>query len=303
MNSMPHHSPAGKWQDCAVQATSVGVKIGEPRRCWHTDEALTKPSFMRNDSMAKANGIPYSRKFIDMTGRRFGELTVVGRAPEQIKRRPAWVCVCDCGRTKTVAGDSLRSGDVTVCGEHRTQAWIQSRIGTQYSRIYPAGTDSKSRVYTIWNAMVARCYRPSHEAYERYGGRGIQMCDEWRSFAGFRQWALSSGYADNLSVDRIDNDKGYEPSNCRWATVAEQAKNRRDSRAITAFGETKLLIDWANDPRCTTSIGTLRKRLASGQPPEFALGASETDARRRASVIRETEKRAARAFASNPARL
>ena len=143
--------------------------------------------------------------------------------------------------------------------------------------------------------MHLRCYQKSHPAYDRYGGRGIKVCPEWyRNFAAFRAWALANGYADNLSIDRIDNNKGYEPSNCRWATKKQQARNRQDSIYVTAFGERKLLLDWFDDARCLVAPNVVRKRLYAGHEPEWAMTATEHELRSAASIERENRLRAAR---------
>ena len=233
-------------------------------------------------------------KLIDLSGQRFGELTVLHLADIKLKGRPAWVCRCDCGLTKVARSEHLKNGDARSCGTHKTKRFIESLpLGSQKKRLYPPGTDTRSRLYTLWRAMLWRCTDPSHEAYGRYGGRGITVCEEWRTFGPFRLWALQSGYANDLTIDRIDNDKGYSPSNCRWATPKAQALNRRFNVRLTAFGETRLLVDWAADPRCVVTAAQLRKRLANGQPPEFAVTATESEARHRAATLREAAKRSA----------
>lgn len=231
-------------------------------------------------------------KLINLTGQRFGELQVLRLAEEKINNRPAWICLCDCGLTRVVRSEHLRCGDAKSCGTHRTKLFLASLgLGSQTKRMYPPGSDTKSRLYTLWRAMLWRCTDPSHAAYARYGGRGITVCDSWTKFSGFREWAMTSDYADELTIDRINNDLGYEPSNCRWATPREQARNRRRNVAVTAFGETKLMIDWPEDPRCVVSYATLSKRLSAGQQAEFALTASEAEARTRAGKLREAAKR------------
>jgi len=128
--------------------------------------------------------------------------------------------------------------------------------------------------------MLWRCNDPSHEAYGRYGAIGIKVCPSWNVYAGFMAWAVSSGYKDDLTIDRIDNDKGYESTNCRWATPKAQAHNRkRGLILIEAFGEQKPVVAWVADPRCRITLGNLRKRLAAGHPPEFALTATEHETR------------------------
>jgi hypothetical protein len=139
-------------------------------------------------------------------------------------------------------------------------------------RKYPADEYGiRTRLYRIWRAMHFRCYQRSHEAWERYGGRGITVCDQWHGYGPFREWALSGGYAADLTIDRIDNDRGYEPSNCRWITLQDQQRNRRDNIKVSAFGETKTAMEWSRDPRCQVGYIGLLTRLRRGEAPEAAI--------------------------------
>ena len=105
--------------------------------------------------------------------------------------------------------------------------------------------EGETRLYRIWATMKQRCLNPTAHAYDQYGGRGITICDEWKTdYLAFKEWSINNGYADNLSIDRIDNYKGYSPENCRWATRKEQQRNRRDTRFATLTGETKSLAEW-----------------------------------------------------------
>lgn len=101
------------------------------------------------------------------------------------------------------------------------------------------------RLWNIWHNMIQRCSNKNHGSYKNYGGRGISVCHEWNDYELFAMWAFESGYADNLTIDRIDNNGNYEPSNCRWATMKEQICHRRNSRNITINGITKTLKEWA----------------------------------------------------------
>jgi hypothetical protein len=153
-----------------------------------------------------------------------------------------------------------------------------------------------SRLYRIWRCMKMRCYSPSHEAYPRYGGSGIEVCAEWRhDFKCFRAWALSNGYADHLTIDRKKNEKNYEPENCRWSTMLVQQRNRRNNLSITAFGETKLIKEWAEDSRCLVSYRVLWRRLRSGREPEWAMRASIHQDRRRKPLSVVTKRKIAEA--------
>ena len=168
-------------------------------------------------------------KLVDLTGQRFGKLVVVERAGSSISGFAMWRCRCDCGKIAIVIGRNLRTGNTRSCGclyvdERNT------RLATINITHGATCCGNRTRLYNIWSGMKERCYNHSAINYKNYGGRGITICTEWlHDFKAFRDWALSHGYQEGLSIDRIDNDKGYSPDNCRWATAKEQRHNRRDS--------------------------------------------------------------------------
>ena len=158
-------------------------------------------------------------KLLDLPGQRFGRLVVIKRGEAASGSKAQWICKCDCGKTVLVRHDHLRSGAVVSCG-----CWRREEIRQRH--LTHDGTHT--RLFRIWGGMKNRCYNPNNGSYTRYGGRGITVCDEWlHSFVAFRDWSLAHGYTDDLSIDRIDNEKGYAPDNCRWIPMAEQSKNRR----------------------------------------------------------------------------
>ena len=182
----------------------------------------------------------------DLTGQRFGRLVVVGLHPTET-RKTYWVCQCDCGNVKIVRSDSLQCGAIRSCGCLKKEQDKKNLILGDGRRKF-AETGFKvggTRIYNIWQNMKARCYNEHDARYDRYGGRGIKVCEEWRSdFIAFHDWAMSYGYQDDLTIDRIDNDGDYCPDNCRWSTVKEQCNNRSTNVNIKIGNATKTLTEW-----------------------------------------------------------
>lgn len=179
-------------------------------------------------------------RFNDLTGKRFGNWTVIEKRPNK-GNRIMWLCRCDCGTEREVVSTQLTCGQSTSCGCKRVKS-LKEKF-TKHGM-----TDS--RLYEIYQGMLKRCYNKNSEAYERYGGSGIVVCNEWlgeQGFEKFEQWALLHGYTESLTLDRYPNQKGnYEPSNCRWATAKEQSNNRKTNVYITRNGETHTMSEWCD---------------------------------------------------------
>ena len=187
----------------------------------------------------------------DLTGKTFGSLEIISRADDYIspkgKHIVRWNCNCKCKQQTVVNSQYLTSGHTTSCGCNKVKSNFRHGM-------------SHSRLYKIWDDIISRTSRKSHKSYINYGGRGIFMCQEWRSdFINFMNWAMSNGYSDNLTIDRIDGGKGYSPDNCRWATMKEQENNTRRNVIIQYNGESHTLSQWAEITGINSK--TLQNRL------------------------------------------
>ena len=195
----------------------------------------------------------------DYTGEKFGKWTVIGKAPNHITRGgypvSMWDCVCECGTRRAVRGNDLRLGKSVSCGCSLAENPAARKHGA-------AG----SHLYKVYYGMKARCYNPNNKNYKHYGGRGIEICEEWRSFEAFAEWADKSGYVEGLTIERKDVNEGYCPQNCCWITQKEQTRNKRNTVYITAQGETKTLLEWAKQLNVPASM--LKARQARGWTDE-----------------------------------
>lgn len=190
----------------------------------------------------------------DLTGLRFMHLLVLEDAGTNKYGRAKWLCKCDCGNYHTTLGKYLLNGDATSCGCRRAKFLVNVTYRKQ-----PVHGMSNTRIFQTWQGMRNRCNNPNDRAYRNYGGRGIKICKEWNDFMNFYHWAMANGYTDDLTIDRINNDGNYEPSNCRWADLKTQANNTRRNHYLTYKGKTKSMAEWADEKNIEYS--TLRARI------------------------------------------
>lgn len=181
--------------------------------------------------------MPRGGKIIDLTGEKYGKLTVLKMVERNSSNKVQWLCQCECGNLKKVTAGHLRSGHTKSCGCYNLESSISANI---------THGGKGTRLYNIWCDMRKRCNNPSVKHYSRYGGRGISVCPEWMNdFNSFRDWSMKNGYSDNLTLDRIDNDGNYCPDNCRWATRSTQNNNTSRCHVITVNGISKNIAQWS----------------------------------------------------------
>lgn len=172
-------------------------------------------------------------KLIDLTDQKFGKLTVISRDKNGANGVARWKCICDCGNVSIVRGSNLKNGSVKSCG-------CLSHISQNATH-----RQSNTTLYRKWRSMIYRCENPKNRAYKDYGGRGVTVCEEWHDFLRFKEWVETTKPSGDYSIDRIDNSKGYNPENCRWASSEEQANNRRSNVMIEYNGEIHNLMEWS----------------------------------------------------------
>ena len=209
-------------------------------------------------------------KIIDMTGWVMSEhgvpdsrWKVIERSKSLDGKNSFWLCECSCDNhtRKIIARHSLVSGNSKSCGCLSAEE-TSKRVSTHKM--------SGSRLHNIWKSMKERCYNINHDQYKDYGGRGISICEEWKDdFISFYNWAISNGYSDNLTIDRVDNNKNYCPENCKWSTRKEQNNNQRTNHLLTYNNKTQTMAQWAEEiglnPR------TLQTRISRGWNVQDAL--------------------------------
>lgn len=232
--------------DCGNEITAVGraIKDGKIKSC----------GCLKQENLCS--------RAEDLTGKKFGRLTVLGRADDYIppcgSPKVRWRCLCDCGNETIIVGAYLRNGTSKSCG------CLQRELLSEKTKKHGM-TDS--RLYAIWCGMKQRCQNENSPEYESYGGRGITVCDEWlHNFQAFYDWSMANGYKENLTIERKDVNGNYCPENCCWITKKMQSRNRTDNHKITCKGQTMILTDWAN--LLGVNRGTLAYKLKNSDLSE-----------------------------------
>lgn len=197
----------------------------------------------------------------DLTGKRFGKLVVLGLGEKRSGRKTYWLCQCDCGNLKEARSDGLKV--IRSCGCLKKE---QDKINLIANHSHK---DSHSILYNTWTRMKQRCENPGNSRYERYGGRGIKICEEWHDYPSFKKWALENGFSPELTIERIDNDKSYEPDNCKWISFPEQANNRKNTIWIEFQGKTQNLMQWCNELNLPYKTINIRYKRGKRVPELF----------------------------------
>lgn len=237
--------------DCRVE---VSKNASRCHRCAHIRRVvrIERKMFARL-SADFADGSKRSR--LTIHGEPFTARGADGKLRWHIRTR------CECGVEKAMLCQNAYKA--VSCGCMTAEICVE---------VHTTHGGSRSRLYKVWKGMHSRCYHESHKKFKDYGGRGITVCESWlKDFAVFREWAMVNGWTPELEIDRRDNDGNYCPENCRIVTHTVNNWNKRTSVFGEAFGETKCLAEWAHDPRCVVSYGTIQSRLKYGWALEAAL--------------------------------
>lgn len=195
---------------------------------------------------------------INLTGKSFGHLIVLSENGRH-RKEAAWLCLCECGTEITLPGFRLRSGQTKSCGCLRNE--LIRKATTVHGRADTKGS------WRIWIDMRRRCERPNDSAFPRYGGRGIKVCERWSVFANFLE--DMGEHPPGMTLDRIDNNGNYEPSNCRWTTYSRNNRNKRNNHLLTIGDITRCIADWSD--ASGIAARTIWRRISLGWPSEAAV--------------------------------
>lgn len=194
--------------------------------------------------------------YSDITNKRFGKLTAIKRTGTTSYGKAIWLCKCDCGNYKEIDGSSLRKGNTKSCG---------CLVAENHPRKIITNISSTKKLYKLYSAIKQRCYNKKCTNYKNYGGRGIIMSDEWLNNSQlFYNWAIESGYKEGLTIDRIDVNGNYEPSNCRWLTIQEQQQNRTNTVYVIINNKRQSLNELCK--KNNVSYNLAYQRLRKGKP-------------------------------------
>lgn len=198
---------------------------------------------------------------------KYNKLTIISKPylkPISNGKRCSFVkCICECGSTKEYKMSSLKSGNTKSCG-----CFKRYRI----SQTHKKHGLKQHPIYLNWSNIKQRCFNKNNKNYNRYGGRGITICDEWKNnFKKFYDWAIDNGWKKGLEIDRIDNDGNYEPNNCKFSTRLEQNNNKNNNIQLKIFNESKNITEWSKDSRCKVKYRTFVARIKKGWDLEKAL--------------------------------
>lgn len=193
-------------------------------------------------------------KRINMIGQKFGKLTVLEECEERTKNgTKIYKCHCDCGNYINVIGTNLRNGQTKSCGCLRVE--ISGQNNTTHGK-------TNTRLYNIYRKMIHRCYNKNAKDYKYYGGRGIKVYKEWRNdFMAFYNWSMNHGYDNTLTIDRINSNGNYEPSNCRWVSLYEQENNKTNNILVCYNNKKQTITKWIKDLKLKNSYSTIHTRI------------------------------------------
>lgn len=200
------------------------------------------------------------RKAIVTPGDIYGRWTVVKEVDRDKHKRRMILCRCECGNEKVVPLTNLRYGESGSCGCKKIEIFVKHN--TKHG-------DSRTKLYKVWTSIKQRCLNQRCSAFDWYGGRGINICDEWIDYDNFREWAMGSGYKYGLTIERKDVNGHYEPNNCEWIPQSKQSINTRSNRIIEFSGESKSMKEWADETGI--KYDTLEGRLRRGWSVERSL--------------------------------